>query len=267
MPKLNQWEFTMGNSPLVATAIHHGHNLREEVSARQIIGENERLREEDPFTGLWTDIAETRIVLSTSRFEMDLNRPREKAVYINREDAWGLDIWEKRPPRDLIARSLEQYDLFYERAFELFSDLETRYGQFVVLDLHTYNHRRQGPEASASDINENPEINVGTGSLNRAKWGLIADRFIRELSDFDFSGRGLDVRENVKFKGGYFSRWIHENFPGSGCCLAVEVKKFFMDEWTGKLDRGIFDNIHRAFESTVPGLLEQLGKTRHDGHS
>jgi hypothetical protein len=64
----------------------------------------------------------------------------------------------------------------------------------------------------------------------------------------------------VKFRGGRFSAWIHENFPNSGCCLAVEVKKFFMNEWTGKIAGEEFEAIPRALETTLPGLLESLEK-------
>jgi hypothetical protein len=66
------------------------------------------------------------------------------------------------------------------------------------------------------------------------------------------------VRENVKFKGGQFPAWVHQTFPGSGCALAIEVKKFFMDEWTGKPDRDLIGAIRDALRSTVPGVLQEL---------
>jgi hypothetical protein len=79
---------------------------------------------------------------------------------------------------------------------------------------------------------------------------------------FDFLGRHLDVRENIKFQGGYFPRWTHEHFPDSACVLAIEFKKFFMDEWTGKIDpaQRQFQAISRALQSTIPGTLEELRK-------
>ena len=62
----------------------------------------------------------------------------------------------------------------------------------------------------------------------------MIDRFIADLRAFDFMGRKLDVRENVKFKGGNQVKWLHENFAENGCGLAIEFKKFWMDEWTGR---------------------------------
>ena len=76
------WKITKGQGPVVAAAIHDGHRVREEVSKILALTDAERLREEDPFTAIWTEVAETRIIGLQSRFEVDLNRPREKAVYI-----------------------------------------------------------------------------------------------------------------------------------------------------------------------------------------
>ena len=130
----------------------------------------------------------------------------------------------------------------------------------MVLDLHSYNHRRSAPDAPPADPALNPEVNVGTGAMNRKLWAPLADRFMKDLRSFDFMGRNLDVRENIKFKGGYFSRWIHENFPESGCALAVEFKKFFMDEWTGEKDWKQTQTIKDALQSTIPGLLTVLNQ-------
>jgi hypothetical protein len=159
-----------------------------------------------------------------------------------------------------VERSLSQYDAFYAEAHRVFSEMERRFGHFVVLDLHSYNHRRAGPDAAPDDPALNPEINVGTGTLDRGRWAQLIDRFIGDLTAFEFLGRHLDVRENVKFRGGQFPRWIHENFPESACCLAVEVKKIFMDEWSGKLFPEEFEAIPQGLQSTLPGLLESLEK-------
>jgi hypothetical protein len=194
-----------------------------------------------------------------SRFEVDLNRPREKAVYIQPEDAWGLQVWKQTPPAELIDRSLAEYDAFYAETHRVFTNLEKRFGRFVVFDLHTYNHRRAGPGGAPADAAENPEVNIGTGTMVRDRWAPVVDRFISDLRAFDFLGRRLDVRENVKFRGGQFSRWTHETFPDSGCALAIEFKKFFMDEWSGEADTEQMEAITGALQSTIPGILEALG--------
>jgi hypothetical protein len=74
----------------------------------------------------------------------------------------------------------------------------------------------------------------------------------------------LDVRENVRFLGGNFCRWIHRTFPTKACALAVEFKKFFMDEWTGEVDRRQLQELRSALESTRRGLIEALAEA-HPG--
>jgi N-formylglutamate deformylase len=247
-----------GDPPLVAAAIHHGHAVRPEVAERLALDELERLREEDPFTGEWTMVAETRIVAFRSRFEVDLNRPRDQAVYREPEDAWGLQVWKEPLPAGILARSLALYDAFYDELERVFLELTQRFGRFVVLDLHSYNHRRNGPDGPAADPEANPEVNVGTGTMDRDRWAHIVSRFMADLGAVEFLGRRLDVRENVRFKGGQLARWTHETYPESGCALAIEFKKFFMDEWSGRPDRVQLDAIRQALQSTIPGVLDAL---------
>ena len=252
------WDITIGDGPLVAAAIHNGHEMRQELQPFLTISDSSRLREEDPFTGEWTAISSSRIIGLRSRFEFDINRSREKAVYRIPEDCWGLQVWDPPLPSEEIDASLSEYDGFYGEVENVLKGLVDRYGRVVVYDLHSYNHRRAGPDAQPDDPALNPEVNLGTGSLNRQFWGPIADRFIKDLQEFDFLGRRLDVRENVKFRGGDFGKWVHARFPSSVCVLSIEFKKFFMDEWSGRLDMVQFDAILQALAATMPGVLREL---------
>lgn len=253
------WVTERGSGPLVATAIHDGHEVRPDILALMKITEADRLREEDPFTGDWTAVAPTRVVGTRSRFEVDLNRPRDGAVYRTPPDAWGLDVWKNGIPESEVARSLEEYDGFYSALKELYADMVDRYGRFVVFDLHTYNHRRDGPDGPEADPALNPQVNIGTGTIaERARWAPVIDRFISDLAGFDFPGGRLDVRENVKFRGGNHAAWTHATFPESACVFAVEVKKFFMDEWTGTPDPALHAAVGQALAATVPGIYEVL---------
>lgn len=254
------WTLKKGDSPLIATAIHDGHRLRDEVAAIMKLSEQDRLREEDPYTSSWVDVAETNIVALRSRFEVDLNRPREKAVYVTPGDCWGLDVWREKPSPEIIEKSLVEYDAYYAEIEKLFTETRERFGRFVVFDIHSYNHRRRGADAEPESAEENPEVNIGTGTMKREKWSPLIERFIADLRSFDFLGRKLDVRENVKFKGGYQAEWTHETFPDAGCVLAIEFKKFWMNEWTGEKDSETVEAIRRALASTVPGVLEELKK-------
>jgi N-formylglutamate amidohydrolase len=253
------WKTQRGDGPLVALAIHDGHEVRDEVVRHMAIDEQSRLREEDPHTASWTAVAPTRIVGLRSRFEVDLNRPRDNAVYLTPDDAWGLQVWNGSLPEDVVARSLAEYDAFYDALHELFSELVERHGRFFVFDLHSYNHRREGADAPAADPEGNPQVNVGTGSMtDRSRWAPVIERFIADLASFDLPGGPLDARENVRFRGGNCARWAHQTFPESACVLSLEVKKFFMDEWTGEVDPKLLDAVGRALASTVPGVLDEI---------
>lgn len=252
------WIEHLADGPLVAVAVHDGHELRDEIGPLIALSETERLHEEDPFTGGWTEIAPTRFVGRRSRFEVDLNRPPELAVYRRPEDAWGLHVWKRPLPDDVAARSLAQHAAFYSALYSALKQIEERHGRFVVFDLHSYNHRRGGPGAPPDDPEKNPQVNVGTGTMDRGRWGAVVDHFITDLRAFDFPGGRLDVRENVRFFGGYLPRWVHETFPETGCAMAIEFKKFFMDEWTGQPFPEKLEAIPRALRSTVDGVLETL---------
>ena len=247
-----------GEGAVVATAIHDGHTVRPDLIGKYAIGEFDRLREEDPHTGLWTEVASTRIVATHSRFEFDLNRPRESAIYRIPADAWGLAVWLSSLPEEEVERSLASYDQFYRETHDLLDNLAERYGRFVVLDLHSYNHRRAGPNEESADPAVNPEVNIGTGYIDRDYWAPVIDQFIDNLRAQKVCGRKLDVRENVKFKGGAFPRWVQENYPLIGCPIAVEFKKTFMDEWTGELFEDVHAAIKDALQATIGELVEEL---------
>ena len=41
----------------------------------------------------------------------------------------------------------------------------------------------------------------------------------------------------MAFQGrGALTRFVHERHPEHGCAIALEFKKFFMDEWSGAPD-------------------------------
>ena len=217
-----------------------------------------RLREEDPFTDRLTTIdGVAAVVVHRSRFEVDLNRPRESAVYRTPDDAWGLELWTEPPSAEDIEHTLDVYDEFYaELGHRL--DVEADRGPFVVLDLHSYNHRRDGRDAPAAPDEGNPEVNVGTGSLDRRRWGGVVDTFVDAMGRAEVRGTHMDVRENVRFRGGELSRWVDRRYGERGCALAIEFKKTFMDEWTGDLDEQHLEELRQALAAVVPALAEEL---------
>jgi N-formylglutamate deformylase len=246
-----------GEGPIIAAAIHSGHEIREELEILFNLDDDERLREEDPYTDLMARALPSRILVNQSRFEVDMNREREKAVYLARDDAWGLDVWKDPLGSDVVSRSLAVYDVFYSEVRKYLSQIIGKYGYVVIYDLHTYNHRRGGPGSHPAAQRENPDVNLGTGNLNRDLWGPVIEKLAGELRSFDFPGGKLDVRENIKFRGGHFSRWIRKVFGDRSCAIAIEFKKIFMDEWTGEVNQAKFNAICDVLHGSLPGVLMQ----------
>ncbi|WFU51509.1 N-formylglutamate amidohydrolase [Sinorhizobium terangae] len=254
------WTQHRGDSPILATAIHNGHAVRGAVERLITLSAAERLREEDPFTEFIIRDFPNRIVVHRSRFEVDINRPRDGAIYVRPEQAWGLKVWTRQPPHDLVEASLAMHDEYYAMLEAMLAGIERRHGRFVVLDVHSYNHRRSGPEAEATRAEAAPEVNIGTFSMDRVKWARVVDAFVKALRSTDFHGRRLDVRENIAFQGrGEQTRFIHERFPDTGCAIAVEFKKFFMDEWTGEPNMEALVALRKLVSSTLPSLVNALG--------
>ena len=253
------WTVRQGPGAVVATAIHDGHELRPEVAAEFALADAERLREEDPFTGQAVRGVPTHIVVHRSRFEFDLNRAPELAVYRTAEESWGLDLWKRQPNEALVARSLAIHSEYYRMLGHLLDGVAERNGRFALIDVHSYNHRRGGPDSAPTPQEDAPDINIGTFSMPRERWAYLVDPLIEALRGFDFNGRKLDVRENVAFQGkGYQTRFVHERYPDRGCAIAFEFKKFFMDEWSGRPDERELDAMRRCIDFTASTCEELL---------
>jgi N-formylglutamate amidohydrolase len=250
---MRSFEILEASGPIVATAIHAGHDLDEEVRRSSRLSPEERLREEDPFTDRMLPASATQVIGHASRFQVDLNRSRELAVYRRPEDAWGLDLWGEPPTEEHVERSLAEYDRFYEAMRGLLESVAERHGFFVVLDVHSYNHRRGGAHAAAEDPEGAPELNVGTGTLDTDRWGRTADVFVDHARE-----AGFDARENVRFRGGHFPTWVNTEF-GQGCALALEFKKTFMDEWSARVDEAGLERIRMLLEDAAL-LLEDVAR-------
>ena len=254
------WTVQHGPGPVVASAIHDGHELRPEIAARMALADADRLREEDPFTGGGVLGVPTHVVVHRSRFEFDLNRDPANAVYATPAQSWGLAVWRGGSLEPaLVQDSLELHSAYYRMLAALLDEVAARHQRFVLLDVHSYNHRRDGPDAPPTPQQDAPDINIGTFSMPRAEWAWLLDPLMDAMRGFDFNGRRLDVRENVAFEGkGEQTRFVHQRYPGEACAIALEFKKFFMDEWTGAPDpaeltamRGFIDHTAAAAEELL----------------
>lgn len=249
-----------GAEAIVCTAIHNGHEMRGELIAKRGISEADQLREEDPFTGLFTEICPNRVIVETSRFEVDLNRSRERAVYMQPQDAWGLPVRSSALSTSEVHTSLQGYDDFYTQIKDYIDALLQKQQRIFVYDVHSYNHHRQGPEAPFDDPAMNPEIILGTNTMPLHHMPMveaIRDSFCATA----VQGHLLDARINVKFPGGHFSRWLHSTFGERIICVAIEFRKDFMDEWSNTYNAAHLEQLRQALAATFPIIKGYLKET------
>ena len=200
------WDIVAGEGPVMATAIHAGHMIRQSLHPWLRLDEGGRMREEDPLTSYFLPAADTLVRANRSRFEFDLNRPPAIAVTTDPEDIWGLEVWDRALPEEERQRSLALHAAFYDRMAERVEAMIERHGRIVVFDIHSYNHRRDGAEATPASADENPDIDLGATTLNKAIYGELLDAFGEGL-------RSKDVRGKTARRAGQYSLGRRGQFP------------------------------------------------------
>ncbi len=252
------WCVHEGHGPTLGLAVHAGHDIRPSLLSHLAIEEHQRLREEDPYTDFFASVCDNAVFTRRSRFEVDLNRPRDQAICFKPANCWGLQVWKNDLCQVEINRALAEHDAFYAMFGDLLRRLVDRHGVVIVFDVHAYNHRREG--GAVADPAANPEVNIGTGSMDRARWDSVVTAAMEGFRATSVAGRTLDVRENVRFRGREIAAFVHRTLPERGCALAVEVKKTFMDEWTGATDDQRLRDLRTAFETANSAVRQAVAE-------
>lgn len=231
MASLFQYNVHLADSPFWVFAIHDGHQVDPAVGQFILLDENQRLREEDPYTASMAELPVNQLFVATSRFQLDINRKEEDAVYLRPEQAWGLNVWKDTLPSTILQQLYDEHRNFYQQLDSYIQHTIDKQGFFVAFDVHTYNAQRINEEQPI-DKTPNPQINLGT-HYNSKQWRPVIDAFIESVQSQQLLGEAIDIRENVKFKGGYLAQHILQKFGDRGCVLSIEFRKDFMNEWTG----------------------------------
>ena len=249
-----EWNVAVGRGPVIATAIHDGHAIRPGLRPLLALPDADRFREEDPLTGFLAAVGDVRIQVPTSRFELDHNRPRKGAVYARPEDCWGLEVWNRPLPEAEIAHSLAGWDRFRSMVAELIDRLLERWDALLLVDIHSYNHRREGPAGAPAPQEGNPDIELGLTTA-APRWDDVTARFADALRATPVAGRAPDVRANVRFPtGGDFPEWVYSRWGERVCTISPEYKKIFMDEHTGQADIAALYALRDGLQSAVDAV-------------
>ena len=206
----------------VCGAVHDGHQFRKELWDNCLHTEYERWFEEDPATKEMVQSHPIVIAGCDSRFEYDLNRAPETAIY---EDAWGKQLWKSPLPIAMRERSLEKHSNFYKVVHALISKIEEKFGVCVVYDMHSYNWKRWTREV--------PTWNLGTSNVDNERFSNDIEiwRTILEQTPLP-NGIVSTSKINDTFQGnGYFLKYITQHFSNT-LVLATEIAKVYCDELT-----------------------------------
>ncbi|WP_114009925.1 tyrosine/phenylalanine carboxypeptidase domain-containing protein [Cohaesibacter intestini] len=209
--------------PYLCTAIHDGHSFSADLEAHCNLDEAERIYEEDPHTAELISALPTRIVGLDSRYEYDLNRAPDQAIY---GTAWGKVVWKDSLPDVLVERSLAKHTRFYDMVAAVLSALSRRHGGCVVYDLHSYNGERRGGSAA-------PAFNIGTAQVDMRRHRASIQYLARQLEKSEVGTEPIRVGIDEVFEGrGYLASFCraHSNLV---LCVPLEVRKFFCDEKSG----------------------------------
>jgi len=207
--------------PYACAAVHDGHQFRKDLWSNCLHTEYERWYEEDPETKKM--VISHPIVLAgcDSRFEYDLNRTPEEAVF---ETAWGKQLWKQPLAAAEKDKSLNKHSNFYKVVKALISKLEEKFGVCVVYDMHSYNWQRWDREV--------PTWNLGTSNIDNHRFGKEVERWRAYLASIELPHNiKQTAKVNDTFQGnGYFLKYITNNFKNT-LVLATEIAKVYCDEY------------------------------------
>ena len=242
----NDYSFTIKIDAYVhyaCGAVHDGHQFRKELWDNCIHTEYERWYEEDPETKEMVRSHPIVIAGCDSRFEYDLNRAPEDAVF---DTAWGKKLWHEPLSEENKMKSLKKHENFYKVVHALIAKLESKFGVAVVYDMHSYNWKRWDREV--------PTWNLGTSNVDNDRFGGTIELWRQALSELKLPHAIKSTSKiNDTFQGnGYFLKYITKNFQNT-LVLATEIAKVYCDEY----DYVIYPEVVASVEEQLRIILPE----------
>ena len=236
----------------VCGAVHDGHQFRKELWNNCLHSEYDRWYEEDPETKNMIKSHPIVIAGCDSRFEYDLNRFPEEAVF---ETAWGKQLWKEPLKSEMKLKSLKKHENFYKVVQALINKLETKFKVCIVYDMHSYNWQRWDREV--------PTWNLGTSNVDNVRFGNVIETWRSSLNQMKLPNQISSIAKiNDTFYGnGYFLRFITNTFENT-LVLATEIAKVYCEEY----QQIIFPEVVAAVEMQLRKGLKQHAQDFFNRH-
>ena len=236
--------------PYVCGAVHDGHQFRKELWSNCLHTAYERWYEEDPATKAMVQTHPIVIAGTDSRFEYDLNRTPETAIYT---DAWGKQLWKNPLSDEMHSKSLQKHHNFYKVVHALLYKLEEKFNTCIVYDMHSYNWKRWDRAV--------PTWNLGTTNVDEKRFENEIASWREMLENMPLpNGIVSTSKINDTFQGnGYFLKYITNNFKNT-LVLATEIAKVYCDELTQTMYPEVVIAVENYLKSAVKQHAELFYK-------
>jgi len=177
-----------------------------------------------------------------SRFEYDLNRSPETAIYT---DAWGKQLWKTPLSDNMREKSLEKHANFYKVVQALIQKIENLFNICIVYDMHSYNWKRWDREV--------PTWNLGTANIDQKRFAHSIDTWSKSLGEIKLPNSIKNTSKiNDTFQGnGYFLKYITNNFKNT-LVLATEIAKVYCDEYNYIMFPEVVDAVEKELQFRLP---------------
>ncbi|WP_223034515.1 N-formylglutamate amidohydrolase [Hanstruepera marina] len=235
----------------VCGAVHDGHQFRKELWGNCLHSEYDRWYEEDPETKNMVCSHPIVIAGCDSRFEYDLNRFPEDAIF---DTAWGKQLWREPLMEGEKQRSLKKHRDFYKVVHALISKIEEKFGVCIVYDMHSYNWQRWDREV--------PTWNLGTSNVDNERFADIIESWRQNLEEIKLpNGIKSTAKINDTFYGnGYFLRYITNTFKNT-LVLATEIAKVYCDEYKQVIYPEVVAAVEYELKQRLPQHANAFYKT------
>lgn len=238
--------------PYVCAAIHDGTQFRKELWDNCLHTKYDRWYEEDPSTKDMINDQPIVIAGLDSRFEYDLNRAPEYAIY---NDAWGKQLWKTNLSSEMKKKSLVKHHQFYRVVHALITTIQELFKQCIVYDMHSYNWKRWNREV--------PTWNLGTSNVNEVRYqqDITSWKLLLEKTPLP-NNIPSTAKINDTFQGnGYFLKFITHNFEDT-LVLATEIAKIYCDE----LNQVIYPEVVKAIKNYLNKVIKVHALNYYDRH-
>lgn len=242
--------------PYICTAIHAGNRLQESLKQKCRLSDQERLREEDPYTDEMILSFPISLIGRDSRYEYDLNRSTEECVYTT---AFKQKVWKRPLTQRQKQLSLEKHACYYRILERVVRKVREKFRGCLIFDLHSFNHKVPGRE-------EAPVFNLGTWNLDMRQWKPLVTKLESELAKIKLPNMEVTVgRDRIFYGKGYQSYFSRNNLVNAPT-IPLEVLKVFMDEESGELYPLVLNDLkkglHTAILNTAAQFLRTLGRKK-----